>query len=196
LAYILNACSWASGNPPNQSVSTEAPGPRWGLDLLKQSSQRPLLLLYGNDSDTTCNIYFTLLYVKDNLVRNRYRDQNNKYQDWWRIFPSREARNERCERNSRASLSRICPKNIRENSYGHAKFRIGVMLHNRYTKEDGFVTKVYRSAECGEIMCEMAGPILPGTWAGRHYVSDWVESVLELSDNAILKSDQSPLLPQ
>jgi hypothetical protein len=93
-------------------------------------------------------------------------------------------------------LAASVQKGIRENSYGHAKFRIGVMLHNRNTKEDGLVTTVYQPGECGEIMYEMAVPILPGTWAGRHYVSDWAESVLALSDNAILKSDQSPLLPQ
>jgi hypothetical protein len=30
-------------------------------------------------------------------------------------------------------------------------------------------------------------PVPPDTWAGGHYVSDWAESVFELSDNAILK---------
>jgi hypothetical protein len=86
-------------------------------------------------------------------------------------------------------------KGIAETSYDcQAKFHIGVLLHNRNTKEDGLVTRVYQPADCGKIMYEVAVPILPGTWAGRHYVSDWAESVLEFSDNAILKSDQS--LPQ
>jgi hypothetical protein len=37
-------------------------------------------------------------------------------------------------------------------------------------------------------MYEVAVPVLLDTWAGRHYVSDWAESILELSDNVVLKS--------
>jgi hypothetical protein len=74
-----------------------------------------------------------------------------------------------------------------------AKFRIGVLLHNRNTKEDGLVTRVYQPAECGETMYEVAVPVPSNTWAGGHYVSDWTESVLKLSDNASLKPDKSPL---
>jgi hypothetical protein len=76
----------------------------------------------------------------------------------------------------------------------HAKFRIGVLLHNRNTKEDGLVTRVYQLEACGEILYEVAVPILPGTWAGRHFVSDWAERTLELSNNAALKSSGKPHL--
>jgi hypothetical protein len=78
---------------------------------------------------------------------------------------------------------------------GHAKFHIGVLLHNRSTKEDGLAIRMYQPAERGETMYEVAVPVLLDTWAGRHYVSDWAESTLELSDNVVLKSsDNSPLL--
>jgi hypothetical protein len=83
---------------------------------------------------------------------------------------------------------------IAKTSYDfHAKFDIGVLLHNRNTREDGLVTRVYQPADCGKIMYEVAVPILPDSWAGWHYVSDWAESNLEFSGNTILKSDKSPL---
>ena len=75
----------------------------------------------------------------------------------------------------------------------HAKFRIGVLLHNRNTEEDGLVTRVYQLEARGEIMYEVAVPILPGTWAGRHFVSDWAERTLELSTNAIPMSSENKL---
>jgi hypothetical protein len=78
----------------------------------------------------------------------------------------------------------------------HAKFRIGVLLQNRNTKEDGLVTRVYQLAECGVTMYEVAVPVPPDTWAGGHYVSDWAESTLKLSDNAILmRCDKSLFRP-
>ena len=75
----------------------------------------------------------------------------------------------------------------------NAKFCAGILLHNRNTKEDGLVTRVYQSAELGETMYQVAVSIRPDTWAGRHLVSDWAESTLELSDNAILKASASPI---
>jgi hypothetical protein len=75
----------------------------------------------------------------------------------------------------------------------NAKFGAGILLHNRNTKEDGLVTRVYQSAEFGETMYQVAVSIRPDTWAGRHLVSDWAESTLELSDNAILKASASPI---
>ncbi len=74
----------------------------------------------------------------------------------------------------------------------NAKFCTGILLHNRNTKEDGLVTRVYQG-ELGETMYQVAVSIRPDTWAGRHLVSDWAESTLELSDNAILKSSASPI---
>jgi hypothetical protein len=75
----------------------------------------------------------------------------------------------------------------------HAKFCIGILLHNRNTNEDGLVTRVYQSAELGETMYEVAVSIRPDTWACRHLVSDWAESVLVLSDNAMLKASDIPV---
>ena len=75
----------------------------------------------------------------------------------------------------------------------NAKFCAGILLHNRNTKEDGLVTRVYQSAELGETMYQVAVSIRPDTWAGRHLVPDWAESTLELSDNAILKASASPI---
>jgi hypothetical protein len=75
----------------------------------------------------------------------------------------------------------------------HAKFCTGVLLHNRNTKEDGLVMKVYQNAERGETMYQVAVSIRHDTWEGRHLVSDWAESALELSDSAMLKaSDNLP----
>ena len=74
----------------------------------------------------------------------------------------------------------------------HAKFCTGILLHNRNTKEDGLVTRVYQSAKLNETMYQVAVSIGLDTQAGRHLVSDWAESTLELSDNARLKtSDKS-----
>jgi hypothetical protein len=75
----------------------------------------------------------------------------------------------------------------------HAKFCIGILLHNRNTNEDGLVTRVYQSVELGETMYEVAVSIRPDTWACRHLVSDWAESALELSDNAMLKASDIPV---
>ncbi len=74
----------------------------------------------------------------------------------------------------------------------HAKFCTGVLLRNRNTKEDGLVTKVYESVDRGETMYQVAVPIQPDTWAGRHLVSDWAENALELSNNAFLKTSANP----
>ena len=63
-----------------------------------------------------------------------------------------------------------------------AKFCTGVLLHNRNTKEDGLVTKVYQNTERGETMYQVAVSIGQDTGEGRHLVSDWAESVLEPSE--------------
>jgi len=73
----------------------------------------------------------------------------------------------------------------------HAKFRMGELLHNRNTNEDGLVKRVYQVGG-GGIMYQVAVPVVRDTWAGNHYVSDWAESVLELSQNACLKSSDTP----
>jgi hypothetical protein len=66
------------------------------------------------------------------------------------------------------------------------KFREGVLLHNPQTKEDGLVSRAYHSD--GQTMYEVWVPVKPDTWALGHYISNWVESKLELSDNGKLKS--------
>jgi hypothetical protein len=71
-----------------------------------------------------------------------------------------------------------------------AKFRKGELLHNCNTNEDGLVTRVYDFEAA--ITYEVAVPVLRDTWAGSHYVSDWDESVLELSRNTHLKSSDKP----
>jgi hypothetical protein len=77
----------------------------------------------------------------------------------------------------------------------NAKFGVGVLLHNRSTQEDGLALRMYQRTERGEPMYEVAIPILFDTWAARHNVSDWAESVLELSGNVVLKTaGNSPLL--
>jgi hypothetical protein len=75
----------------------------------------------------------------------------------------------------------------------NAKFCIGILLHNRNTKEDGLVTRVYQSAELGETMYQVAVSIRPDSFEGRHLVSDWAESTLEPSDNAVLKALDNPI---
>ncbi len=74
----------------------------------------------------------------------------------------------------------------------NAKFCTGILLHNRNTKEDGLVTRVYQG-ELGETMYQVAISIRPDTLEGRHLISDWAESTLELSDSAILKASASPI---
>jgi hypothetical protein len=66
------------------------------------------------------------------------------------------------------------------------KFREGAFLHNRKTKEDGLVSRVYQLD--GRTMYEIWVPVRPDTWLSGHYVSDWAESHLKLSNNVNLKS--------
>jgi hypothetical protein len=58
----------------------------------------------------------------------------------------------------------------------HAKFSIGVLVHNRNTNEDGLVKRVYEVG--GAVMYEVS---VPATTPPIHYTSDWGESSLELS---------------
>jgi hypothetical protein len=70
-----------------------------------------------------------------------------------------------------ASVRRI----IEEAMTAHAKFSIGVLLHNRNTNEDGWVERVYEVG--GAVMYEVSIPATLFTYN----TSDWVESPLELS---------------
>jgi len=80
----------------------------------------------------------------------------------------------------------------RENSMSiQARFRLGALLHNRNTKEDGVVTRVYQLFEGGETMYQVLVPAKHDSWV-RSWVSDWAEINLELSDNAALNSARKP----
>jgi hypothetical protein len=59
-------------------------------------------------------------------------------------------------------------------------------VYNRNTKEDGAVRKVYETN--GVTMYEVAVPMQGDAWAPGHYISDWAEDVLRLSNNDRLKS--------
>jgi hypothetical protein len=83
-------------------------------------------------------------------------------------------------------ISEIVPMTAR------AKFSFGILLHNRNTKEDGLVTRVYQILGSGEPMYEVVVPGNPNTWAGGQCLSDWTESNLELSSNATLKASGKP----
>ena len=72
-----------------------------------------------------------------------------------------------------------------------ANFGIGVQVHNRNTKEDGLVRRCTKGTQ-SEIMYEVTVPAGPDTWAGLHYVSDWTEGNLSLSDSATLKTVNRP----
>jgi hypothetical protein len=63
----------------------------------------------------------------------------------------------------------------KETMDAHAKFNIGVILHNRNTNEDGLVKRVYEVG--GAVMYEVLIPASPLTYN----ISDWGETPLELS---------------
>ena len=65
-------------------------------------------------------------------------------------------------------------------------FRLTDFVHNRRTKEDGIITRVYE--ENGATMYEVAVPRQGDSWAAGYYISDWAEDVLQLSNNEALKS--------
>jgi hypothetical protein len=65
----------------------------------------------------------------------------------------------------------------------HAKFNIGVLLHNRNTNEDGWVKRVYELG--GAVMYEVL--ILASSPLSYH-ISNWDESPLEPSNDKPLPS--------
>jgi len=68
----------------------------------------------------------------------------------------------------------------------HAKFNVGVLLHNRNTNEDGLVKRVYEVG--GAVMYEVSIPATPLTYN----ISDWGESPLEPSSNKPMASGRPP----
>ena len=65
-------------------------------------------------------------------------------------------------------------------------FRLKDLVYNRNTKEDGAVRRIYETN--GVTMYEVAVPQQADSWAGGYYISDWVEDILQLSNNERLKS--------
>jgi hypothetical protein len=63
-------------------------------------------------------------------------------------------------------------------------------VYNRDTKELGLVREVYEKD--GVIMCGVWLPATPNSLRWGHFVSDWVEDVLEPSDKILVRSARSP----
>jgi hypothetical protein len=80
-------------------------------------------------------------------------------------------------------------KTIRTFAAANGLFRPEECVHNRDTKEDGLVKRVYEKA--GVTMYKVWLPATPGLLRCGHFVSDWAESVLEPSDKALLNSAQA-----
>jgi hypothetical protein len=59
-------------------------------------------------------------------------------------------------------------------------------VYNQNTKEHGLVRRVYEKD--GVTTYEVWLPATPGSLQWGHLVSDWTETVLELSDNLLLRS--------
>ncbi len=72
------------------------------------------------------------------------------------------------------------------------KFQFRDLVYNPNTKEDGAVQRVYETN--GVTMYEVAVPMYGDVWAAGHYISDWTEDVLQLSNNERLKSSTFQVL--
>jgi hypothetical protein len=95
---------------------------------------------------------------------------------------------------SKPRLATSVREGIGKTATTRGKFPVGALLHNRNTKEDGLVRSVYQlGGDSADIMYEVAVPIRLNTWVYGHYVSDWVQGALGLSDNATLKFSDKPL---
>ncbi len=87
-----------------------------------------------------------------------------------------------------ATLASIV-KEMRGNASVHyrvAKFHVGQLLYNRNTKEDGCISSVL--ADDGVITYEVWVPKESNSWEAGHWISRWLERVLELSANERLGS--------
>jgi hypothetical protein len=65
-------------------------------------------------------------------------------------------------------------------------FRPDECVYNRNTKEHGQVKQAYEKD--GITMYQVWLPATPQLLGWGHFVSDWAEDVLELSDNVLLRS--------
>jgi hypothetical protein len=67
-----------------------------------------------------------------------------------------------------------------------AKFQMGQLVHNRNTKEDGFVSHIF--ADEGIITYEVWVAKDSNSWEAGHWISRWLESVVQPSSNTHLGS--------
>jgi hypothetical protein len=65
------------------------------------------------------------------------------------------------------------------------KFKIGDLLHNRQTNEDGRVTELRSGGY------EVAIPMDPTSWMLGSSVAEWPESIVEISTNQSLKQPRA-----
>lgn len=72
------------------------------------------------------------------------------------------------------------------------KFQLRDLVYNANAKEHGAVRRVYETN--GATMYEVAVPMHGDGWTSGHYISDWAEDVLQLSDNEHLKSSAFEVL--
>jgi hypothetical protein len=80
-------------------------------------------------------------------------------------------------------------KDVASNASVHyriAKYRVGQLLYNRRTKQDGFITRVI--TEEGVITYEVWVPKDFNSWEAGHWSSRWLERLLKISGNASLGS--------
>ena len=68
----------------------------------------------------------------------------------------------------------------------NCQFRVEDCVYNRNTKEHGLVRQIYEMD--GVTMYKVWLPASPNLLRWGHFVSDWAEGVLELSDNMLLRS--------
>lgn len=67
-----------------------------------------------------------------------------------------------------------------------AKFHTGQLVYNHGTKEDGFISHVL--AANGIVTYEVWVPKDSNSWEAGHWISHWLESVVQLSGNKHLGS--------
>jgi len=70
-----------------------------------------------------------------------------------------------------------------------AKFRTWQLVHNRITKEDGFISDVF--LDKNKFIYEVWVPRVADSWAAGNWVSHWLEGVLKHSGNKHLGSPPS-----
>jgi hypothetical protein len=77
-------------------------------------------------------------------------------------------------------------KTPRTRAAANSQFRVEDSVYNRNTGEHGLVRQVYQMD--GITMYKVWLAAGPGLLRWGHFVSDWAEGVLELSDNLLLRS--------